>query len=119
MQPFSVMLEEENTMNQYTPPESILPLLEKHPAIFRFRRALRRADQVALDHILALACGSAPESGPNSYPLVEHILLIMILAEQKELGQMARALERALAAEILPAAGLTCHSSAPSVPPAA
>lgn len=104
MQRWAVILGEENIMNKYTPPESIRPLLEKHPAIFRFRRALRRADQVALDHILALACGSASEGDPGSYPLVEHILLVLILAEQKELGQVSRALEQVPAAERLPAA---------------
>lgn len=85
-------------MKKYTPPESIQPLLESHPAVFRFRRALRRADQVVLDHILEIACGSAPAS----YTLVEHILLAMLLAEQKQLGQLK---------------DLICHSSLPSTPP--
>lgn len=81
-------------MNKYTPPESIRSLLENHPAVFRFRRALRRADQVALDHILEMACGGAPAS----YTL-EHILLAMLLAEQKQLGQLRE---------------LICRSSGPS-----
>ncbi len=85
-------------MNKYTPPESIQPLLEGHPAVFRFRRALRRADQVALDHILETACGSAPAS----YTRVEHILLAILLAEQKQLGQLRELISR---------------SSAPSDPP--
>jgi len=89
-------------MNKYTPPESIQPLLESQPAIFRFRRALRRADQVVLDHILELACGSVPGGNPASYTLVEHILLAMLLAEQKQLGQLKDLISRFSAPSSLP-----------------
>jgi hypothetical protein len=94
-------------MPRYSPPESIQPLLENHPSIYRFRRALRRADQIVFDDILERAASANPD-GPSSFALVELLLLAMLMAEHKQLSHLTGLFKR------LPAGGLTPAEELPA-----
>lgn len=69
-----------------TIPSITLAFLEEQDSLKRFRRALRRADQLALDDLLVSVRQHLAPAGYAAHPLpLETFLLAMLLEEHKEL----------------------------------
>jgi hypothetical protein len=68
---------------------------EEEAALSRFRRALRRSDQLALDELLVAARQhlAAAAYASNLLPM-ETFLLAMLLEEHKEVQRLRTAMER-------------------------
>lgn len=80
-----------------TIPSITLAFLEEQDSLKRFRRALRKLDQQALDDLLVSARKHIAASGYAAYPLpLETFLLAMLLEEHKELIRL-RAIVESLA----------------------
>jgi len=77
-----------------TIPSITLAFLEEQDSLKRFRRALRKRDQQALDDLLTLARQHIAASGYAAYPLpLETFLLAMLLEEHKELIRLRGIIE--------------------------
>jgi hypothetical protein len=80
-----------------TLPSITQTFLQEQETLARFRRALRRSDQLALDDLFAEARQhlAAAAYAANSLPL-ETFLLIMLLEEHKRLLRLEQQLQRLL-----------------------
>ena len=80
-----------------TVPSITQTFLQEQEAFARFRRALRRSDQIALDDLFAAARLhlSAAAYAAHALPF-ETFLLAMLLEEHKEVVRLKRMLEDAL-----------------------
>jgi hypothetical protein len=77
-----------------TNPSITQAFLEEQDALKRFHRALRKADQLALDDLLASARNHIAAAGYAGYPLpLESFLLSMLLEEHKELIRLRGIIE--------------------------
>lgn len=77
-----------------TIPSITLAFLEEQDSLKRFRRALRKADQQALDDLLAAARQHLAPAGYAAYPLpLETFLLAMLLEEHKEVMRLRTMVE--------------------------
>jgi hypothetical protein len=77
-----------------TLPSITLAFLEEQESLKRFRRALRKPDQQALDDLLISARQHIAASGYAGYPLpLESFLLSMLLEEHKELIRLRTIVE--------------------------
>jgi hypothetical protein len=78
---------------------SITPaFLQEQEALSRFRRALRRNDQFALDDLLASARQHLAAAAYAAHPLpFETFLLAMLLEEHKQVMRLQRILEDLIA----------------------
>lgn len=86
--------------------------LGEQEAFGRFRRALRRADQLALDDLFVSAQKHLAAAAYAAHALpFETFLLAMLLEEHKELLRMRILLE---GAGILPAAGVSVSQPPPN-----
>lgn len=80
-----------------TIPSITLAFLEEQDSLARFRRALRRTDQQALDDLLASARQHLAPAAHAAYPLpLETFLLSMLLEEHKEVMRIRALLESLL-----------------------
>jgi hypothetical protein len=80
-----------------TIPSITLAFLEEQDSLARFRRALRRTDQQALDDLLASARRHLAPAAHAAYPLpLETFLLSMLLEEHKEVMRIRALLESLL-----------------------
>lgn len=89
----TVTLDREILMGR-TLPSITMAFLEEQESFSRFRRALRRADQLALDELFAAARLhlAAAAYAANALPM-ETFLLAMLLEEHKELQRLRARLE--------------------------
>jgi hypothetical protein len=78
-----------------TLPSITMAFLQEEESFSRFRRALRRSDQMALDELFAAARGhlAAAAYAANALPM-ETFLLAMLLEEHKEVIRLRNQLER-------------------------
>jgi len=78
-----------------TLPSITMAFLQEEESFSRFRRALRRSDQMALDELFAAARGhlAAAAYAANALPM-ETFLLAMLLEEHKEVLRLRNLLER-------------------------
>jgi hypothetical protein len=77
-----------------TLPSATQAFLQEQEAFTRFRRALRRSDQVALDDLFASARQHLAAAAYASHALpFEVFLLAMLLEEHKQVMQLRRLLE--------------------------
>ena len=82
-----------------TLPTTTQILLQEQTAFARFRRALRRADQLALDDLFASAHQHLAAAAYAAHALpFETLLLAMLLEEHKEVIRLRNRLEDLLAA---------------------
>ena len=74
-----------------TLPSITMAFLQEEESFSRFRRALRRSDQMALDELFAAARGhlAAAAYAANALPM-ETFLLAMLLEEHKEVHAPAQ-----------------------------
>jgi len=80
-----------------TVPSITLAFLEEQDSLARFRRALRRADQLSLDDLLASARQHLAPAAHAAHPLpFEVFLLAMLLEEHKQVQRLKAALETLL-----------------------
>ena len=83
-----------------TLPSITQAFLQEQESFNRFRRALRRSDQLALDDLFAAARQHLAAAAYAANPLpFETFLLSMLLEEHKQVLQMRRMLEDLLAAQ--------------------
>jgi hypothetical protein len=69
--------------------------LQEKSAFSRFRRALRRSDQLALDDLFTSACQHLPAAAYASHALpFEVFLLSMLLEEHKEVIRLRQIVEK-------------------------
>ena len=67
--------------------------LQEQSSFTRFRRALRRSDQLALDELFASAHWHLAEAAASAHPLpFEIFLLAMLLEEHKEILRLRQRL---------------------------
>ena len=80
-----------------TLPSITMEFLQEQESFSRFRRALRRSDQLALDDIFAAARNhlAAAAYAANALPM-ETFLLAMVLEEHKEVMRLRTLVEGAL-----------------------
>lgn len=77
-----------------TLPSITMAFLQEQESFTRFRRALRRSDQNALDDLFAAARRHLAAAAYASHPLpFEVFLLAMLLEEHKEVLRLSRLLE--------------------------
>ncbi len=77
-----------------TLPSITQAFLGEQEALARFRRALRRADQIALDDLFAAARQHLAAAAYAAHPLpFESFLLAMLLEEHKKVLRLERLLE--------------------------
>jgi hypothetical protein len=78
-----------------TLPSITMAFLQEEESFSRFRRALRRSDQLALDELFAAARAhlAAAAYAANALPM-ETFLLAMLLEEHKEVLRLRNLLER-------------------------
>ena len=78
-----------------TLPSITMAFLQEEESFSRFRRALRRSDQMALDELFAAAREhlAAAAYAANALPM-ETFLLAMLLEEHKEVLRLRNLLER-------------------------
>ncbi|HSQ27802.1 MAG TPA: hypothetical protein VLM80_11820 [Anaerolineales bacterium] len=77
-----------------TLPSITQAFLQEQEALTRFRRALRRNDQFALDDLLASARQHLAAAAYAAHPLpIETFLLAMLLEEHKRVMRLQRLLE--------------------------
>ena len=77
-----------------TVPSTTLAFLEEQDSLKRFRRGLRRTDQLALDELLVSARLHLAAAAYAAYPLpLETFLLSMLLEEHKELMRLRALIE--------------------------
>jgi hypothetical protein len=78
-----------------TLPSITMAFLQEEESFSRFRRALRRSDQMALDELFVAARGhlAAAAYAANALPM-ETFLLAMLLEEHKEVLRLRNQLER-------------------------
>jgi hypothetical protein len=78
-----------------TVPSITQAFLQEQEAFARFRRALRRSDQLALDDLFAAARQHLAAAAYASHALpFETLLLAMLLEEHKEVMRLRHRLER-------------------------
>ena len=83
-----------------TVPSITQAFLQEQEAFTRFRRALRRSDQLALDDLFAAARQHLAAAAYASHALpFETLLLAMLLEEHKEVMRLRHRLERFEASE--------------------
>ena len=83
-----------------TLPSITQEFLQEQASFSRFRRALRRSDQLALDDLFAAARQHLAAAAYAANPLpFETFLLAMLLEEHKQVMQLRRMLEELLAAQ--------------------
>jgi hypothetical protein len=81
-----------------TLPSITQAFLQEQEALSRFRRALRRNDQFALDDLLASARQHLAAAAYAAHPLpFETFLLAMLLEEHKQVMRLQRVLEDLIA----------------------
>ena len=81
-----------------TLPSITQAFLQEQEALSRFRRALRRNDQFALDDLLASARQHLAAAAYAAHPLpLETFLLAMLLEEHKQVMRLQRILEDLIA----------------------
>lgn len=81
-----------------TLPSITQAFLQEQEALSRFRRALRRNDQFALDDLLASARQHLAAAAYAAHPLpFETFLLAMLLEEHKQVMRLQRMLEDLIA----------------------
>lgn len=87
-----------------TLPSITMEFMQEQEAFGRFRRALRRSDQLALDDLFAAARNhlAAAAYASNALPM-ETFLLSMLLEEHKEVMRLRALVEGAAAGGTLPA----------------
>ena len=72
-----------------TVPSITMAFLQEQDSLARFRRALRRSDQLALDELLAAARQHLAPAAYAAHPLpFESFLLAMLLEEHKEVMRL-------------------------------
>ena len=78
-----------------TLPSITMAFMQEQEAFGRFRRALRRSDQMALDELFAAARNhlAAAAYASNALPM-ETFLLAMLLEEHKEVLRLRNQLEK-------------------------
>jgi hypothetical protein len=77
-----------------TVPSITLAFLEEQDSLKRFRRALRKSDQQALDDLLVSARQHLAAAAYAAYPLpLETFLLAMLLEEHKEIMRLRLMIE--------------------------
>ena len=78
-----------------TLPSITIAFLQEEESFSRFRRALRRSDQMALDELFAAARNhlAAAAYASNALPM-ETFLLAMLLEEHKEVLRLRNQLEK-------------------------
>jgi hypothetical protein len=77
-----------------TVPSITLAFLEEQDSLKRFRRALRKPDQQALDDLLVSARQHLAAAAYAAYPLpLETFLLAMLLEEHKEIMRLRLMIE--------------------------
>lgn len=77
-----------------TLPSITQTFIEEQKSLGRFRRALRRADQEALDDLLAGACNNLAAASYASHLMpFEVLLLSMLLEEHKQVRQLSQRVE--------------------------
>ena len=78
-----------------TLPSITMAFMQEQEAFGRFRRALRRSDQMALDELFAAARNhlAAAAYASNALPM-ETFLLAMLLEEHKEVLRLRNRLEK-------------------------
>ena len=80
-----------------TLPSATMAFYEEAESFARFRRALRRSDQVALDDLFAAAQQHLAAAAYAAHALpMEVFLLSMLLEEHKEVLRLRALVERAL-----------------------
>ena len=80
-----------------TLPSATMAFYEEVGSLSRFRRALRRSDQVALDDLFAAAQQHLAAAAYAAHALpMEVFLLAMLLEEHKEVLRLRALVERAL-----------------------
>ena len=85
-----------------TLPSMTMAFFQERDSFARFRRALRRGDQLALDELFAAAHQHLAAAAYAAHPLpFEVFLLAMLLEEHKEVLRLRRALEAAGLAETI------------------
>ncbi len=78
-----------------TVPSITIAFLQEQDSLSRFRRALRRSDQLALDELLAAVRQHLAPAAYAAHPLpFESFLLAMLLEEHKEVMRLRSMLER-------------------------
>ena len=84
-----------------TLPSITMEFLQEQESFSRFRRALRRSDQLALDDLFAAARNhlAAAAYAANALPM-ETFLLAMVLEEHKEVLRLRTLVEGALASQV-------------------
>jgi len=92
-----------------TLPSITQAFLQEHQSLLRFRRALRREDQLALDDLLAASRHHLAAAAYASHLLpFETMLLAMLVEEHKQVLDLRRRMEQ-----------IENLVSAPQLPPAA
>ena len=82
-----------------TLPSITIAFLQEQQSFARFRRALRRSDQLALDELFAAAHQHLAAAAYAAHPLpFETFLLAMLLEEHKQVLGLRRRLDELLAA---------------------
>lgn len=80
-----------------TLPSITQAFLEEQEALARFRRALRRSDQIALDDLFIAARQHLAAAAYAAHPLpFESFLLAMLLEEHKRVLRLERVVEEML-----------------------
>ena len=84
-----------------TLPSITMEFMQEQESFSRFRRALRRSDQLALDDLFAAARNhlAAAAYAANALPM-ETFLLAMVLEEHKEVLRLRTLVEGALASQV-------------------
>ncbi len=89
-----------------TLPSMTMVFFQEQDSFARFRRALRRSDQLSLDELFAAARLHVAAAAYASHPLpFETFLLAMLLEEHKEVQRLRCALEAAGLVEAAPQPG--------------
>jgi hypothetical protein len=78
-----------------TVPSITMAFLQEQDSLARFRRALRRSDQLALDDLLVAVRQHLAPAAYAAHPLpFESFLLAMLLEEHKEVMRLRNLIER-------------------------
>jgi hypothetical protein len=78
-----------------TVPSLTMAFLQEQDSLARFRRALRRSDQLALDDLLVAVRQHLAPAAYAAHPLpFESFLLAMLLEEHKEVIRLRELVER-------------------------
>jgi hypothetical protein len=78
-----------------TVPSITIAFLQEQDSLARFRRALRRSDQLALDDLLVAVRQHLAPAAYAAHPLpFESFLLAMLLEEHKEVMRLRNLIER-------------------------